>query len=310
VGGYVRVLVDGIEIGRTETLSDKLVHTCTFPVNTGGPLDLELIPVVESDKVGGIILDNLTIVTTDLSKPFLRVDKLSEYDPYMDTLRALTDTIEIYFYAEHCLMVNGEFVDYIDWSDDAELTVGSVIDLNPGDSCNLYYWGRAMPGAGSTGGELSVGLYLPVNTPSDSMQFLTSGGEDAKEGTLSFINGNVDYDLVVFRLSDPKHEYRIRFAYDTYPVSTTDVEEDKLRETTVEFFPNPVQNHAYFRTGKELVSFGVFDLNGRNLFMEKNPEKTSDGYYRLDLELLETGIMIIRFVYSDNTMDAVRVMVE
>ena len=315
VGGYVKVMIDGEEAGRTDTLDDKEIHTFTFDINTPGPLDLELIPVVETDKLGGIVVDNISIITSDQSKPFFRIDKLDEFDPNMDTLWAHNDTIELYFYAEHCLMVNGEFVDYFDLADDVELTVGSVIDLTPGDSCNLYYWGSVTPGVGSTGGDLNLGVSLPVNTNEDSIALSTLEGEDTMEGILSFLNGNIDFDLVVFKLPDAKHEYRINFTYDSYKVQTdtsstdtTTAIQNQLQNTSLKFYPNPVQNHAWFQTSKELSSYEVMDMQGRVLFKKTDPPLTGEGYYRLDLEQLKKGVCIIRFIYTDRSMDAVRVI--
>ena len=316
VGGYVRVLVNGFEIGRTDSLTDKDIHAFTFDIHTGGPLKLELIPVVESTKAGGIIVDNLTIITSDLSIPFFNVEMLDEYEPWMDTLKSTMDTIELYMYAEHCLEMNGEFVDYFETTDDVELTVGSVIDLIPGDSTNIYYWGSAVPGIGSTGGEVPVSLFLSVNTGSDTIGFETTDGEDVQEGTLSFMNDNVDYDLVIFGMKDLKHEYRFRFTYDSHEVSDTTTTSTGERpgerpgESSVRFYPNPVQNHAWFETGKDIKYYEIFDMNGRRLHLEGYPQLTGDGYYKLDLNLLETGIWVIRFRYTDNTSDAVRILVE
>ncbi len=317
VGGYVKVMIDGIEIGRTDPLVDKEVHTFTFPVNTPGPVDLELIPVVTSDMPGGIIVDNIMIRTSDLTKPFFNVSKLEDFNSWMDTLRIPSKMINLFVYAEHCLEVDGVFVDYFDPVDDVNLTVGSVIDLIPGDSTNIYYWVSVQPGIAAPGGKSSIEVSLPVNKSSKSFNYDTSTGKDTLNGVLSFINGNVDLDLIVFKLSDLKNEYRISYTFDTYKPASTDstftgLENRKIQNPNpaVKFYPNPVQNHAFFKTIKELDNFEIFDINGRLIFNKRNPEKTIDGLYRIDLEYLDKGIWIIRFNYMDNTMDAVKVMVQ
>jgi hypothetical protein len=307
--GYVMILVDGIEIGRTNPITDQDMHNYTFVIDTPGPLDLELKHGMEGSNGGGILVDNLKLTSKEGTRPFIQVDKLEEYDPSMDTLKSVSDTMEIYYYAEGCLMVNGKFIDYFDGSETVEVIAGSVVDLNPGDSCNIYYWGSALPGPDTTGEDLPVGFYLPVNTSSDTVDFVSIGGGNQQEGMLSFINGNVDYDLVVFKITDLRHEYRIRFAFDHYPASVTGIQ-DNSYVPHVQFYPNPVRNHAWFRTGKELVSFEVLDLNGRILFAERNPVPASESTYKLDLEHLDAGIWIVRFQYIDKTMDAVKIMVE
>jgi hypothetical protein len=264
----------------------------------------------------GLILSTGMIHAQSDSIPFSRIEILDDYEPWMDTLKTPLETIELYVYAEHCLDVNGEFVDYFDMADEAAVAVGSVIDLIPGDSINVYYWSTASPVAGSTGGDVSVSLNLAKNTPSASIEFNTLEGEDLQEGTLSFLNENVDYDLVVFRLSDLEHEYRIRYSFDTHTIrDTTTVTSDGLVDGNrpkpkVRFYPNPVKDHAYFETGKELRAYEIYDMDGRRLYLEGYPQLNGEGLYSLDLGLLEPGIRIIRFRYTDDTMNTIRVKVE
>jgi hypothetical protein len=255
--------------------------------------------------------------------PFSRIDLLDDYEAWMDTLKNSLDIIEFHIYAEHCLEVNGEFVEYFDRADEAEITVGSVIDLNPGDSTNLYYWGSALPIAGSTGGKVLASLSLPVNSHSDSIEFTSTEEADEKEGIISFINGNVDYDLVVLRLSDLKYEYRFRFTYDSYVMSdTSNAVSDTVTNPTsdplnlsidapsIKFYPNPVQNYAFFETGKKLEYYEIYDNNGRKVHHEGYPPLNGDGCYKLDLRLLDPGIWIIRFRFTDHTADAAKILVK
>jgi hypothetical protein len=277
----------------------------------------------------GLILTTGMIVAQINSTPFSRVELLDEYKAWMDTLKTTMDTMELYVYTEHCLELNGEFVDYFDMVDDVEISVGSVIDLIPGDSTNVYYWVTASPLADNSGGNVSVNLYLSKNESSATIGFTTSEGKNAQEGTLSFMNVNVDYDLVVFQLSDLKHEYRIRYTFDSYTVSDTstnipsdttvndtitNIANDSLKKGFVSpyinFYPNPLRNQAYFETSKELNYYEVFEINGRRLHIEKYPQTNVDGHYKLDLGILKTGIKVIRFKYMDNTMNVVRILVE
>lgn len=270
----------------------------------------------------GLMLSTGMILTTGMihaqsdSIPFSRVEIMDDYKPWMDTLKTPIETIELYVYAEHCLDVNGEFVDYFDMADEAAVAVGSVIDLIPGDSINVHYWSTASPVAGSTGGDVSVSLNLAKNTPSASIEFNTLEGKDLQEGTLSFLNENVDYDLVVFRLSDLEHEYRIRYSFDTHTIrDTTTVTSDgrlngNFPEPMVRFYPNPVKDYAYFETGKELRAYEIYDMDGRRIHLEGYPQLNGEGLYSLDLGLLEPGIRIIRFRYIDDTMNTVRIKVE
>lgn len=316
VGGYIKVSVDGIEIARTETLEDKDVHDYTFEIDADGPLDLELVPVIETDLMGGIILDNIVIITTENTKPFFKVETLDGYRPSMHTLSSPLDTMQIYLYAEHCLEVNGEFADYVELTDGVSVTVGSIIDLIPGDSTNLYYWGTAVPGIGNQGGRSSVEVSLPVNEKTDSVSFDTSLGDSTFNGTLSFINGNIDLDLVLFRLKDAKNEYRINYIYNTTKPYTPDTTGSGVAvdlyniEPAIKFYPNPIQNFAYFDTNKDLDFYEIFDINGKLVLLENSPQMSGDGHYRLNLENLESGVCFIRFRYMDNTVDAVKVMVQ
>jgi hypothetical protein len=264
----------------------------------------------------GLMLSTGMIQAQSDSIPFSRIEILDDYQPWMDTLKTTMDTIELYVYAEHCLEVNGEFVDYFDMADDVEISVGSVIDLIPGDSINVYYWSTASPVAESTGGDVAVSLYLAKNTSSASIEFNTSEGADSQKGTLSFLNENVDYDLVLFRLSDLEHEYRIRYSFDTYTIrDTTTVTSDgrmdeNFTEPMVRFYPNPVRDQAYFETEKELLAYEIYDMEGRRIHLEGYPQLNGEGLYSLDLGLLEPGIRIIRFRYTDDTMNTVRIKVE
>lgn len=264
----------------------------------------------------GLMLSTGMIQAQSDSIPFSRIEILDDYEPWMDTLKAPLETIELHVYAEQCLDVNGELVEYFDRADEASIAVGSVIDLIPGDSTMLYYWGSATALAGSTGGDVAVSLHLPVNNASESIEFSSSGEEDIKEGTLSFINGNVDYDLVVFRLSDMEHEYRFRLSFDTHTIKDTvtltsdDRVDESFPEPGIRFYPNPVRDQAYFETGKELEAYEIFDMDGRRLHLEGYPQLNSEGLYSLDLGLLEPGIRIIRFRYTDQTMETIRIRVE
>ena len=316
VGGYIKVLIDGIEIARTDVLEDKYVHDYSFEIDADGPLDLELIPVIETDLMGGIIMDNVVIITTGNTKPFFKVETLDGYSPSMDTLGSPLDTMQIYLYAEHCLEVNGEFADYVEFSDDVSVTVGSVIDLIPGDSTNLYYWGTAVPGIGNQVGRSSVEVSLPVNEKTDSVSFDTSAGDSTFYGTLSFINGSIDLDLVLFRLKDTKNEYRISYIFDTTKPYTPDTTGSGVHtdlyniEPAISFYPNPIQNFAYFDTNKDLDLYEIFDINGKLVLLENSPQMTGDGHYRLNLEYLESGVCFIRFRYIDNTFDAVKIIIQ
>lgn len=316
VGGYIKVLIDGIEIARTDTLDDKDVHDYTFEIDADGPLDLELVPYIETDLMGGIIMDNLEIITTENTKPFFKVETLDDYRPSMDTLGSPLDTMQIYLYAEHCLEVNGEFADYVDLADGVSAIVGSVIDLIPGDSTNLYYWGKVTPGIENAGSKSSVEVRLPVNNSSDSVSFDTSVGDSTFNGMLSFINGNIDLDLVLFRLKDAKNEYRISYIFDTTKPYTPDttgtgVSSDHYNiEPAISFYPNPIQNFAYFDTNKDLDYYEIFDMNGKLVLLENRPQMTGDGHYRLNLEDLESGVCFIRFRYLDNSVDAVKVILQ
>ncbi|MCP4313036.1 MAG: hypothetical protein GY790_17390 [Bacteroidetes bacterium] len=264
----------------------------------------------------GLMLSTGMIHAQSDSIPFTSIEILDDYEPWMDTLMTTVDTIELYVYAEHCLELNGEFVDYFDMADDVEICVGSVIDLIPGDSVNVYYWSTASPAAGSTDGDVAVSLYLAKNTSSASIEYNTTEGEDSQEGTLSFLNENVDYDLVVFRISDLEHEYRIRYSFDTYTIrDTTTVTSDgrkdeNFSEPGIRFYPNPVRDQACFETGKELMAYEVYDMEGRRIHLEGYPQLNGEGLYSLDLGLLDPGIRIIRFRYTDHTMETVRIKVE
>ncbi len=316
VGGYVKIMINGIEIGRTEILADTEVHTYDFPVNAAGSLDLELIPVVESSIPGGIIVDNLTIIESDLETPFFSVEKLDDFDPWMDTLSSSSESVHLHLFAEHCLYVNGEYVEYFDLADDVDLTIGSVIDLIPGDSINLFYNGTVLPGVGHTTGKSAFDLYFPANISTNSIEYDTSEGMDTLNGVVSFINGNIDLDLVIFKISDLKNEYHINYNFESFkpePIDTVATGLEKRIQnpiSAVKLYPNPIQNHAYFETSKNLDYFELFDMHGKRIFIERNPQLTGDGHYKLDIESLDIGLSIIRFTYKDNTFDALKVMVQ
>ena len=315
VGGYIQVLIDGIEVARTDTLEDKEVHEYTFEIDADGPLQLELIPHIETDLLGGIIMDNLQIITSENTKPFYQVETLKDYSPLMDTLFNPLDTMRIYLFDEHCLEINGEFVEYIERYDDVPLTLGSVIDLVPGDSTNLYYWGSVVNGIDNVGSSSTVEVALPANNSTDVASFDTSVGDTTFEGTISFINGNIDLDLVVFKMNDAKNDYQLSYLFDTNKPNQSDstgngVQNGRYNEDpAIKFYPNPIQDFAYFDTNKELDYFEIFDTNGKLLSSEIKPAMTSDGHYRLNLGNLDPGVCFVRFRYTDNSFDAVKIIV-
>ena len=67
---------------------------------------------------------------------------------------------------------------------------------------------------------------------------------------------------------------------------------------------------AFFETEKELEAYEIYDMNGRRIHLEGYPLLNGEGLYSLDLGLLEPGIRIIRFRYTDDTMNTVRIKVE
>ena len=60
----------------------------------------------------------------------------------------------------------------------------------------------------------------------------------------------------------------------------------------------------------EYVTDEIFDMDGRRLHLEGYPQLNGEGLYSLDLGLLEPGIRIIRFRYTDQTMETIRIRVE
>ncbi len=308
--GYVKVKVDGELVGQTEPIKGYQVETYSFPVNTPGPFLLELSHgIKEGSTYGGILVDNLSWTPREGSRPFFRVQTLDAYSPDMDTLHSPLDTMEIKIDTRGCVTLNGEYYDYLGMVETADVVLGSVLDLHPGDSTNIYYWAYAAPVVEPTGESLSVKVSVPVNRVSDSILFQSVQGGSQQDGMVSFINGNVAKDLVVFRIAQLQHEYTIRYAYDYYERQVTGLPGD-ITEPSVTFFPNPVHNHAYFKTANRLRSFQVMDLNGRVLRAVSHPQKSAEGHYRLNLENLETGVWIVRFLYENNRMDAIKIFVE
>ncbi len=308
--GYVKVKVDGQLVGQTEPVEGYKVETYTFHIDTPGPLMLELSHgIKEGSTFGGILVDNLSWTPREGSRPFFRVESLEDYKPDMDTLHSPLDTMEIKIDTRGCVTLNGEYYDYLGMVETADIVLGAVLDLHPADSTNIYYWGYAAPVGEATGTSLPVKVSVPVNRVSDTILFQSVEGGDLQDGVLSFINGNVEKDLVVFRISQLQHEYTIRYAYDFYEREITGKQEVEV-EPAIQFYPNPVHNHAYFKTGKRLKYFQIMDLNGRILRTVSHPRETAEGYYRLNLENLESGIWIVRFVYEDNRTDGVKVIVE
>ena len=308
--GYVKVKVDGQLVGQTEPIEGYKVEAYTFHIDTPGPLMLELSHgIKEGSTFGGILVDNLSWTPREGTRPFFRVETLDDYRPDMDTLHSPLDTMEIKIDTRGCLFLNGEYYDYLGMVETADIVLGSVLDLHPTDSTNIYYWGFTAPAGEPTGTSLPVEVSVPVNRVSDTILFQSVKEGDRQDGVVSFINGNVAQDLVVFRITQLQHEYTIRYAYDFYEREVTGVPEEKV-EPSIQFFPNPVQHHAYFKTENTLRSFQVMDLNGRVLRSVSHPYETAEGYYRLNLANLETGVWIVRFLYEDDRMDAVKIIVE